>query len=232
MRKYAVSSFAALAVVGTSLTASAQTSDTTTRGDWVGVYGQQGSVLSNFANAGGDGAHTPAASPANDLTVLPSYISSYTYGGDAQQYVWDADTTDTRAIENPAQTARRATTSFTNGSLTMTFDVNQAASFQLGVYNLDWDGNGARDQTVAVTVGGAPAGGTATLADFQNGTWSLFNVTANSAADDVVLTVTNLNPGTSNAVISAVTFDPIPEPAGLGLLALGGLGMLARRRAR
>jgi hypothetical protein len=44
-------------------------------------------------------------------------------------------------------------------------------------------------------------------------------------------------PGSSNAYVLnrvydfAIDVNPIPEPAGLGFLALGGLGILARRRA-
>ena len=39
----------------------------------------------------------------------------------------------------------------------------------------------------------------------------------------------NPTPGSGNDVLLTVT---VPEPAGLGLLALAGLGLLARRRTR
>lgn len=192
----------------------AQATDTTTQGDWVGQYGSDGYILANFNNG-------------SDLTSLPGYINTATWGG-ASRHVWSANAgSDVRAVESPDQSIRKATTVYAGGTYTLTLDVNQPANFQLGVYSLDWDGNGARSQNIGVTVGGAPAGSNS-LSSFQNGIWTLYNVSAASATDDVVVTITRT--GGANAVVSAITFDPIPEPASLGLLGLAGLAMLRRRR--
>ena len=59
--------------------------DTTTQGNWIGTYGTQG---------------------YNVVDATPSYPSyaTVTVSGDST-YVWSADTTDVRGLENPAAPA-------------------------------------------------------------------------------------------------------------------------------
>ena len=73
------------------------------------------------------------------------------------------------------------------------------------------------------TVAGAPAGTVGTQNGFQN---VLF-------FDDVPVsggTITGTFGAANTGVLGGLTINAIPEPTSLGLLALGGLGLLARRR--
>ena len=70
-----------------------------------------------------------------------------------------------------------------------------------------------------------------TADSYENGIWIVFDVNA-AAAGTVRIDVTqNNNVENSNAVISAITFDPIPEP-GAASLAVAALGLLTVRRRR
>lgn len=143
-------------------------------------------------------------------------------------YVWASLTTDVRAVEDPTTTFRRATTSFANSSVeTVTLAVNQAEHFHLAIYNLDWDAYGPRTQSLEVDVGAA-MGSVDPVTGFVQGKWYVYDINA-ATAENVVITLRNTN-APQNAVISAIAFDAAPEAASIGLLGVGALGLLARRR--
>jgi surface protein len=136
----------------------------------------------------------------NDRAVLPAGIS---YANSGTAFTWNGSTALTPALQDPANTNRRATTWFSSGSMTQTFTFADAATRTMRLYALDWD-NTARRQTVAVTVGGTTQ--TATLSSsFNGGIW--LDVPVNVAAGGTVTITTTLTAGT-NAVLSGVFFDP------------------------
>ena len=225
------------AVLGAASSAHAATYDNTTKGSWIGTYGGQGYVLFNF-NRTGDGQHNAPATQAQDMVSLPSYISSYSYSPTAEQYIWEDGTADVRAVQDPANPAgpRKASTSFSNGDYSITLNVTQAAQFRLGVYALDWDNYQNRDIILdvngeQVNIDNLDDNDTPNDAagDYTNGTWALFNINA-TGAGPLTITVRDNQPNGSNNVLSAMTFDVIPEPASASLIGVGALGLLARRR--
>ena len=123
--------------------------DTTTRGNWPGVYGHDGYVLFDY-----DG-------PRNDRHALPAYItavhsSSQKIGGALHEQVAVA-TNDPRApAPNPTNTQPRNLGQLYTGDpvacqQTMTVDIEAPndKTYQLALYVVDWD-RGERRQAVAL----------------------------------------------------------------------------------
>jgi len=153
--------------------------DTTTQGNWNGVYG-------------GDGY-----SIAQDSQNIPSYA---TLGFLNQtSYTWIASTSDVRALEKGSGTGRLAACWYSYP--TFSFDVNlkDGNSHRIGLYALDWDSKG-RVETVQVLDAATNAVlNTQTVSNFGNGIYLMWNVLGH-----VKITVTLVSG--PNAVISGLFF--------------------------
>jgi hypothetical protein len=102
-------------------------------------------------------------------------------------------------------------------------NADAAGAFQLAVWELTYDGAGTTDIT-----GGnffATGGANATIA--QNWLSTIDDPNALAPTDSYTL-VGLYNPSAQDQI--AVVTNPVPAPAGVVLVALGGLVMLARRR--
>jgi hypothetical protein len=161
--------------------------DTTTSGNWKGVFGTEGYML------------------AGDATSLPAYATAQQTGSNA--WTWTTLTADTRALLRAATTTRFAATWY--GS-TMDLNVNVAdgLSHRVSLYLLDWD---ARGRAVAIdaldTVTGAVLD-TRSVSSFAGGTYVTWALKGR-------VTLRVKNAGLANAVYSAVFFDPagaVPPP--------------------
>lgn len=192
-------------------------SDTTTQGNWRGpavVYGTQGYVLSAYDGSGAS---------ATDRVQLPSYISSYTVGG-WQTGSWNFGMSSNPALQDPDDVSESNLGCWYNSSVTMTVTLvpSQSGTFQVALYAADANATLARTQTISVD-------GTtlATLSDFQSGVWEVFEIDA-TANTPIEFGVTRT--AGDNAVISAIAFDSVPEPAAVSLAAAPVVGLIIRRR--
>lgn len=118
--------------------------DSTTSGNWGGVYGKDGYILCNYNGKG------------NDKESLPPYVSSvnyYMYGtGRPMADIWASGVGDTRALAPDANnhSPRNAACLFTDGynagqnTLTFTINTTRAKKYQVALYFVDWDKGGRR----------------------------------------------------------------------------------------
>ena len=156
--------------------------DTTTQGNWKGVYGSDGYVI------------------ANDSQKLPSYA---TFAVQNQtNYTWASGTTDVRALESGANAGRIASTWFTNNTA-FNFDLNltDGNSHQVGLYAVDWDNfEGGRIESVQIADANSGAVlDTEKISKFNNGIYLIWSISGH-------VTITVAYAGGGNPVISGVFF--------------------------
>ena len=172
------------------------TMDSTTQGNWKGVYGADGYSI------------------AGDSTSLPSYAGMTL--SETNFYQWDGAPTDVRAPQRVAA-GRIAATWHTGTALGSNYDINLTlpldAPHQIAVYVLDWDSYyGTRQITLEIRDAATnDLLDSRTLGEYTGGKWLVWNITGS-----VRIKVIN-NVGGSNAVLSAVMFAPVPvtvTPAG------------------
>lgn len=102
--------------------------DTTTQGNWRGVYGGEGFTIA----------------PAD--TTLPSY-AQVAVGGVA--YTWDGNAAETRALQRSAGASRIAAAWYSSDAFAFNVRVTDGASHHVALYSLDWDRQG-RAQSIEV----------------------------------------------------------------------------------
>ncbi|MEO8592799.1 MAG: Ig-like domain-containing protein [Candidatus Solibacter sp.] len=160
-------------------TAVFQPLDTTTQGNWKGIYGQDGRVI------------------VNDSTVLPAYATLTTT---APTWTWWPSSVDPRALLKGASATDRIASAYNSGS-SFTLDVNltDGQPHQIALYCLDLDTT-ARNQKITVIDAATNAAlDVRTISNFHNGVYAIWNVQGH-----VLFQVTNQ--GGLNAVVSGVFF--------------------------
>ncbi|HLE79651.1 MAG TPA: hypothetical protein VI687_04600, partial [Candidatus Limnocylindrales bacterium] len=160
--------------------------DAGAQGDWVGAYGSTGYVLAAWNNQ-------------TDVVSLPTGTTSTLVQG--SRTLW-ATTTDKRAVENPAQTTRKAAAYKHGSQVKVRLTFTAAYGGMLSLYLLDWDST-ARRATVTVDDGSGPKTIGLTT-DFNAGAWLSFPINV-SAGGTVNVTVAKT--AGSGAVLSGLFLD-------------------------
>ena len=159
--------------------------DTSTQGTWKGVYGHDGSDLSQDVSG-------------NNPTV-PSYASLAV--SQATDFLWNGSTTDSRALQKSAvgSTDRLAGTWYSSDSFTLSVAINDGKTHQVALYAMDWDNAGRSEliQVIDTATGGVLD--SRTVSGFRNGVYLVWNISGNVSFRVV-------NTGSSNAVISGLFF--------------------------
>jgi hypothetical protein len=154
--------------------------DTTTQGNWIGVYGSQGYNVIGSA------------------VSYPGYAKVSVSG--QTNYTWAATTTDPRGLENPNGQGRIAACWYSSTGFSITMNFTDGQIHNLALYFVDWD-NRARKEQIQITSDATGAVlDTETISSFSGGVYLQWAISGS-----VVIKVTNLSG--PNAVISGVFFN-------------------------
>lgn len=157
--------------------------DTTTQGNWQGVYGSQGAVVI------GDTQQLPPT-----VQVSPQGV-----GG----YVWAPSTPDPRALQKiSAPGDRIAGVWYSGTSFMLDVNITDGQTYKIAIYLLDWDQQ-VRSETITVFDPATRAIiDTRGASSFANGVYMIWR-----AQSHVVFQITNA-PGSPNAVMSGLFISP------------------------
>jgi Concanavalin A-like lectin/glucanases superfamily/Protein of unknown function (DUF1573) len=161
--------------------------DTTTQGNWQGLYGNDGYSIADTTT-----------------NKVPGYVA-FTPQNQAN-WIWTADGAETRDLEVPSSIAanmRQASCWYTSSGNSYSLDVNitDGHTHQIALYALDWDQQGRAETIQAVDGVSGAVLDTRNLSNFSNGVYDVWNVSGN-----VKFNITLA--GGINAVISGAFFDP------------------------
>lgn len=168
----------------TPATASYIGTDTTTEGNWNGVYGQGG-----YSVVGGS-------------TSLPSDIT-FSVSGDTF-YEWAAaGTADSRGLQTTAGSPQHvAACDYSNsGSFSMTVDTTDSQSHEMALYVVDYDHQNRSETIQLVDANTNAVLSSQSVSNFTGGEYLLYNITG-----DVKINVIN-GAGSLNCVVSGIFFS-------------------------
>jgi hypothetical protein len=158
--------------------------DTSTQGNWPGVYGQAGVVIIGASQQLPPGVQV---APAN-----------------ADLYTWVASTDDPRALQQDATAASRiAACWYAAGAFSVAISLPQGQSYRLAVYVLDWDQLQRAEDLQVLDGATGKVLNSQTLTSFVNGVYLVWRVRGR-----ITLQVTN-HSGPINAVVSGLFFSPV-----------------------
>jgi RHS repeat-associated protein len=160
--------------------------DAATQGSWMGAYGA-------------DGQYINAESPA------PPAYGSVTFAG-ASNFTWTANTTDVRALQQPApQTSRIASTYYNATAETLHVVTTDNNVHTIALYFLDWDNLGRGQTVTAQSPSGTAFDSGRAFAGFSGGLYAVYTI---CGSVDFTLTRT----AGPNAVVSGVFFGTPGPP--------------------
>jgi uncharacterized repeat protein (TIGR01451 family) len=163
----------------TNASASFIFADTSTQGNWHGVYGADG------------------YSVANDSQSIPTYASFVVQK--QVNYTWASSTTDPRALQRGSGTGRIAATWFSGTTFTLDVNLIDGNVHQFALYAVDWDTN-FRAETIQVVDANTNAVlDTRTLSGFKNGIYLAWGISGH-------VKINIIHTGGANAVVSGVFF--------------------------
>jgi uncharacterized protein (TIGR03790 family) len=160
-------------------------SDSSTHGDWIGVYGAAG------------------YSVASDATSFPAG-TTVTFAGQLE-YTWAASTSDTRALRRATAPGRVAATWYQAPAFDITVGLAGGQSKRISIYCLDFDTVSRSQQLDVLDAASGALIDRQTVTSFSGGVYLTWLVTGS-----VRIRVTRLNG--ANAVISGIFIDGIPAP--------------------
>jgi len=178
--------------IGTSNPSSTASATTTTptlgytqapQGNWVGAYGIDGNALLGW-NGGADLISWPKGGIAMDQGL---------------RYQWTATTMDSRALQSPDGTTRRAACWYHQTQVSLHLTFRASYSGVLRVYVLDWDST-ARQEAITINDGAGPKTAAITTT-FNQGAW--LSLPINIGADGAVSILIDGLAG-DNAVVSGL----------------------------
>jgi hypothetical protein len=156
------------------------TLDTTTEGNWKGVYGADGYNV------------------INDTVAYPSYVTATPSGVNAT--TWAGSTTDVRALlKATSSTDRIAATWYAGSSFLIDMVFNDGLQHQLAIYCLDWDST-TRAERIDILDANGVLLNTQNVSNFHNGQYLVWQLSGH-----VQIRVTDTAGG--NGVISGLFFN-------------------------
>jgi hypothetical protein len=170
-------------VPSTTVTTTAQfvKTDSTTRGNWNGVYGGEGYSI------------------AGVTATLPSYASFATA---APQWVWASTSTNPSALVVPATSSRIAACWYSSTQVGFDLSLNDSQTHRVSVYFLDATSSGRQERVDVVDRATGAVLDSRTVSNFATGTYMTWDL-----GGDVSI---RLTPTAVNAVASGIFFDVAP----------------------
>ncbi len=164
--------------------------DAVTQGTWVGVYGADGYIIPNDANA------------------PPSYVTVTGPGAAGPAYTWASSTTSPSALlTGPSSSSRIASTWYTSTSFTINLNLTDGQTHQIALYLWDLENSGRSETLSILNPATSAVLATKAMSSFGSGVYAVFNISGN-----VTLQVTFGGTGI-NAVLSGLFFStPVPPP--------------------
>jgi hypothetical protein len=155
--------------------------NTTTQGNWRGVYGSQGVNIAGVGN------------------TLPGSAVISTTG---ISYTWAASTTLVQAPQNLTGTGRTAAEWY--GGTTFDFNLNltDGGTHQVALYLLDFDNQNRQEKVQVLNASTSAQLAAVTVYPFSGGAYALFNVSGS-----VIFRITKLSGG--GPVLTGVFLDPV-----------------------
>lgn len=155
--------------------------DTTTQGNWQGVYGADGYHIINHA------------------VQTPSYVQVTPAG--QLSYTWAASTTDVRALRKVGASDRLATTWYADVTFTIDVTVTDGHTHQLALYSVDWDSTTRGQQVDILDAASGTVLESRSLTGFSPGHYLVWTISGH-----VRLRLTRTSG--DNAVVSGLFFGP------------------------
>jgi thermitase len=165
----------------TSAAATFVKADTTTKGNWQGVYGASGYSLAQSSQS------------------LPVWAALSVTGQSV--WTWAGSTGDVRGLQKPTNPADRiAACWYSAGSFTLDLNLTDGLQHQVALYGLDWDGLGRAQKVEVLDAANGAVLNTQSLSGFSGGTHLVWSVKGH-----VQFRITRT--GGQNAVLSGLFVD-------------------------
>ncbi len=161
--------------------------DTSTQGNWPGVYGQAGVII------------------ADDVNAAPAW-AAVSLAGTVPSYTWVASSVDPRALLKSTMAVDRIASAFYSAtSFRIRINLTDGNTHQVAVYFLDLDSATRNEQITVLDSYSNAVLDQRTLSNVHNGVFGVW-----SMRGDVTLQVTNA--GGLNAVLSGLFFRDFSAP--------------------
>jgi hypothetical protein len=158
--------------------------DTTTKGNWIGVYGLEGYAIASHINA------------------PPSYGGAAFSG--QTDYIWTSSTTDARALQKEDASDRIASVWYSSDYLTIDFNFTDSLAHRVALYVLDWDNVGRAERIEVINTSSGAVINTTDVSNFSQGKYLVWDLKGKTR---VRITRTAGN----NAVVEGIFFDAAPQ---------------------